>query len=111
MDGRALAAKVRAAVKEEVAELGELGLATVLVGDDPASHLYITRKHEAAEEVGMRTIDHRLPPETSEEAAGELLRDLNADHEGVALPLQQPVPRMSAPRCELSGRLITAEHR
>jgi len=43
LDGAALAAKIRAGLKEEVAELGGLGLATVLVGDDPASHLYITR--------------------------------------------------------------------
>jgi len=52
LDGRALAEKIRAAVKEEVEELGGLRLATVLVGDDPASHLYIRLKHEAAIEVG-----------------------------------------------------------
>src|SRR5919197_1067592 len=57
MDGAALAAKVRAALKEEVAELGGLGLATVLVGDDPASQIYIRLKHEAADEVGIRAID------------------------------------------------------
>jgi methylenetetrahydrofolate dehydrogenase (NADP+)/methenyltetrahydrofolate cyclohydrolase len=91
MDGRALAAKVRASVKEDVAELGELGLATVLVGDDPASHLYIDRKHEAAQEVGIRTIDHRLPAETSEEEVLELLRDLNADDEVDAILPQLPM--------------------
>ena len=98
MDGRALAAKVRAAVKEEVAELGELGLATVLVGDDPASHLYIDRKHEAAEEVGIRTIDHRLPAETSEEEVLELLRDLNADDEVDAILPQLPMPGIDEAR-------------
>ena len=92
MDGRALAAKVRAAVKEEVEELGELVLATVLVGDDPASHLYIDRKHEAAQEVGIRTIDHRLPAETSEEEVLELLRELNADDEVDAILPQLPLP-------------------
>ena len=98
MDGRALAAKVRAAVKEEVAELGELGLATVLVGDDPASHLYIDRKHDAAEEVGIRTIDHRLPAETSEEEVLELLRDLNADDEVDAILPQLPMPGIDEAR-------------
>jgi methylenetetrahydrofolate dehydrogenase (NADP+) / methenyltetrahydrofolate cyclohydrolase len=98
MDGRALAAKVRAAVKEEVSELGELGLATVLVGDDPASHLYINRKHEAAEEVGIRTIDHRLPAETSEDEVLELLRELNADDEVDAILPQLPMPGIDEAR-------------
>jgi methylenetetrahydrofolate dehydrogenase (NADP+)/methenyltetrahydrofolate cyclohydrolase len=61
LDGAALAARIRAQVAEEVAALPPIGLATILVGDDPASHFYITRKHEAAEEVGIRTFDHRLP--------------------------------------------------
>jgi methylenetetrahydrofolate dehydrogenase (NADP+)/methenyltetrahydrofolate cyclohydrolase len=98
MDGRALAAKVRAAVKDEVAELGELGLATVLVGDDPASHLYIDRKHEAAQEVGIRTVDHRLPAETSEEEVLELLRELNADDEVDAILPQLPMPGIDEAR-------------
>jgi len=98
MDGRALAAKVRAAVKEEVAELGELGLATVLVGDDPASHLYIDRKQEAAQEVGIRTIDHRLPEETSQDEVLELLRELNADDEVDAILPQLPMPGIDEAR-------------
>jgi methylenetetrahydrofolate dehydrogenase (NADP+)/methenyltetrahydrofolate cyclohydrolase len=98
MDGRALAAKVRAAVKEEVEELGELGLATVLVGDDPASHLYINRKHEAAQEVGIRTIDHRLPEETSQDEVLELLRELNADDEVDAILPQLPMPGIDEAR-------------
>jgi methylenetetrahydrofolate dehydrogenase (NADP+)/methenyltetrahydrofolate cyclohydrolase len=98
MDGRALAAKVRADVKEEVAELGELGLATVLVGDDPASRLYINRKQEAAEEVGIRTIDHRLPAETSEEEVLELLRELNDDEEVDGILPQLPMPGIDEAR-------------
>ena len=98
MDGRALAAKVRAAVKEEVEELGELALATVLVGDDPASHLYINRKQEAAEEVGIRTIDHRLPVETSEEEVLELLHELNDDEEVDGILPQLPMPGIDEAR-------------
>jgi methylenetetrahydrofolate dehydrogenase (NADP+) / methenyltetrahydrofolate cyclohydrolase len=98
MDGRALAAKVRVAVKDEVAELGELGLATVLVGDDPASHLYIARKHEAAKEVGIMTIDHRLPADSSEEEVLELLRELNEDEEVDGILPQLPMPGMDEAR-------------
>ena len=92
MDGAALAAKIRAAVKDEVAGLGGLKLATVLVGDDPASHLYISRKHEAAEEVGIEPIDHRLPADTAEEELLELLRELNEDDEVDAILPQLPLP-------------------
>src|SRR5437588_11502744 len=92
MDGAALAAKVRASVKKEVGELGGLGLATVLVGDDPASHLYISRKHEAAIEVGIEPFDYRLPADTSEEELIDMLRELNADEvdDGKLPPLPHP---------------------
>ena len=53
MDGAALAARMREETRQEVAELGHVGLATVLVGDDPASEVYIRLKHKAAEEVGI----------------------------------------------------------
>ena len=53
MDGSALAKRIRAGLAEEVRELGEVGLATVLVGDDEASHLYIGMKHRASAEVGI----------------------------------------------------------
>ena len=92
MDGAALAAKVRASVKKEVGELGGLGLATVLVGDDPASHLYISRKHEAAIEVGIEPLDYRLPADTSEEELLDLLRELNDDEDVDGILPQLPLP-------------------
>jgi methylenetetrahydrofolate dehydrogenase (NADP+) / methenyltetrahydrofolate cyclohydrolase len=92
MDGTALAAKVRARVQEEVAELGELGLATVLVGDDPASQIYIRLKHKAAEEVGIRPIDRRLPADTPEEEVLELVGELNEDDEVDGILVQTPLP-------------------
>jgi methylenetetrahydrofolate dehydrogenase (NADP+) / methenyltetrahydrofolate cyclohydrolase len=92
MDGRALAARVRERVAEEVRELGELTLATVLVGDDPASHLYIRLKHEAAEQAGIRPIDHRLPKDTPEEGVLALLAELNASDEVDAILPQLPMP-------------------
>jgi methylenetetrahydrofolate dehydrogenase (NADP+)/methenyltetrahydrofolate cyclohydrolase len=98
LDGAALAAKVRAGLEDEVAKLGSLGLATVLVGDDPASHLYITRKHEAAKELGIETIDHRLPAETSEEEVLELLRELNDDPDVDGILPQLPMPGIDEAR-------------
>jgi methylenetetrahydrofolate dehydrogenase (NADP+) / methenyltetrahydrofolate cyclohydrolase len=92
MDGTALAAKVRARVQEEVAELGELVLATVLVGDDPASQIYIRLKHKAAEEVGIRPIDRRLPADTPEEDVLELVAELNEDDEVDGILVQTPLP-------------------
>ena len=67
MDGAALAARIRQEVAAEVAELGALGLATVLVGDDPASEIYIGKKHEACREAGIEPHDHHLPAETTED--------------------------------------------
>jgi methylenetetrahydrofolate dehydrogenase (NADP+)/methenyltetrahydrofolate cyclohydrolase len=92
MDGRALAAKVRAEVAADVEELGGLGLATVLVGDDPASDIYIRGKHKAAVEVGIRSNDIRLPAETSEDELLELLVELNADDETDGILVQLPLP-------------------
>jgi methylenetetrahydrofolate dehydrogenase (NADP+)/methenyltetrahydrofolate cyclohydrolase len=92
MDGKRLAARIRAEVAEEVEELGALGLATVLVGDDPASHTYINLKHKAADEVGIRSNDIRLPAETSEEEVLEVLAELNADDVTDGILVQLPMP-------------------
>jgi methylenetetrahydrofolate dehydrogenase (NADP+) / methenyltetrahydrofolate cyclohydrolase len=92
MDGAALAAKVRAEVKEEVAGLGDLGLATVLVGDDPVSQVYIRLKHKAADEVGIRPIDRRLPTDTSEEEVLEFVAELNEDESVDGILVQTPLP-------------------
>jgi methylenetetrahydrofolate dehydrogenase (NADP+) / methenyltetrahydrofolate cyclohydrolase len=92
MDGKALAERVRADVAREVAELGDLGLATVLVGDDPASHTYIRLKHKAATEVGMHPVDTRLPADVSEDELLGVVEELNADDEVDGLLVQLPLP-------------------
>ena len=92
MDGKALADRVRAEVAQEVRELGELGLATVLVGDDPASDIYIRRKHEAATEVGIVSRDSRLSAETSEDDLLALVAELNGDDAVDAILVQLPLP-------------------
>src|ERR687887_286248 len=81
MDGAALAARIRAELEREVAELGEVCLATVLVGDDPASEIYIRLKHSAAEETGILAVDRRLPEQTPEDELIELLDELNDDED------------------------------
>ena len=92
MDGKALAARVQAEVAADVQQLGELGLATLLVGDDPASHLYVSGKHKAAEEVGIRSIDHRLPADTPEDELLALIAELNEDGEIDGILVQLPLP-------------------
>jgi methylenetetrahydrofolate dehydrogenase (NADP+) / methenyltetrahydrofolate cyclohydrolase len=92
MDGKALAAKVRANVAREVAALGHVGLATVLVGDDPASHVYIAAKHKAAIEAGIDAQDVRLPADTSEAEVLALVDRLNRDDEVDGILVQLPLP-------------------
>jgi methylenetetrahydrofolate dehydrogenase (NADP+)/methenyltetrahydrofolate cyclohydrolase len=92
MDGAALAGRIRSGLKGEVAELGEVGLATVLVGDDPASQIYIRLKHKAADDVGIRAIDKRLPADIPEEELIELVGELNDDDSVDGILIQTPLP-------------------
>ncbi len=92
MDGKALATTVREAVAREVAELGHVGLATVLVGDDPASHVYIAAKHKAATEAGIDARDIRLSPDTTEADVLSLVDELNNDPEVDGILVQLPLP-------------------
>jgi methylenetetrahydrofolate dehydrogenase (NADP+) / methenyltetrahydrofolate cyclohydrolase len=97
IDGKAVAAGVRERVAVEVAELKGAGgavpgLATVLVGEDPASAVYVGGKQRACREVGMTALDRRLPAETSHEQVAELLRKLNEDAAVSGVLLQLPLP-------------------
>jgi len=83
---------VREEVAADVAELGSVGLTTVLVGDDPASHVYINAKHKAATAVGIRANDIRLPEDTPEDELLDLLAQLNADEEVDGILVQLPLP-------------------
>jgi methylenetetrahydrofolate dehydrogenase (NADP+)/methenyltetrahydrofolate cyclohydrolase len=107
IDGKAIAASVRAGVAEEVAaftrQLGRApGLATVLVGEDPASAVYVGGKQRACVEVGMVPFDRRLPAEASFEQVAEELERLNADRAVSGILLQLPVPE------HLDGPSLTA---
>lgn len=93
IDGKALAAKVRARVAEDVRSFGEpVCLATVLVGDDPASHVYVGNKHKASHEAGIESRDHRFPGETAESEILDLLAELNADDDVDGILVQLPLP-------------------
>lgn len=97
IDGKAVAAAVRERVATEVrAYESERGrtpvLATVIVGNDPASEIYIRNKRKACEEVGMRSLHHGLPAETSENELLELVGELGLDRDVDGILVQLPVP-------------------
>ncbi len=97
IDGKAIAARVRAEVKDEVQLLRDRGepapaLATVLVGDDEASHIYVAGKHRACEEVGIRSIGHELPTSTASDELLDLVQELNRDPDVQGILVQLPLP-------------------
>ena len=96
LSGREPAAALEADVAERVAALAaggkEVGLATILVGEDPASQLYVRGKHRAAARVGMRSFDHALPADTPAGDLVRLLDRLNADPSVDAILVQMPLP-------------------
>jgi len=97
IDGKAFAATVRARVAEQVARLKDAhgitpGLAVVLVGEDPASQVYVRNKGRQTLEAGMASFEHRLPAETSEAELLALVGKLNADPEVHGILVQLPLP-------------------
>jgi methylenetetrahydrofolate dehydrogenase (NADP+) / methenyltetrahydrofolate cyclohydrolase len=92
MLGKPVAERIRSVVAEEVRALGHVGITTVLVGDDPASEVYIRLKHKAATEAGFAAQDLRLPAETTEDELIATVERLNADDEVDALLVQLPLP-------------------
>jgi methylenetetrahydrofolate dehydrogenase (NADP+)/methenyltetrahydrofolate cyclohydrolase len=102
IDGKAVAASVRARVAGEVASFeAEHGrtplLVTVIVGDDPASEVYVKGKHRACGEVGMRSLHHGLPADTSEGELLELVGELGRDPDVDGILVQLPVPEQIDP--------------
>ncbi|MEL6425867.1 MAG: tetrahydrofolate dehydrogenase/cyclohydrolase catalytic domain-containing protein, partial [Pseudomonadota bacterium] len=97
IDGKAFAAKVRGQVAEHVAGLNSdhglvPGLAVVLVGEDPASQVYVRNKGKQTVEVGMASFEHRLPVETPEADLLALIATLNADPAVHGILCQLPLP-------------------
>jgi methylenetetrahydrofolate dehydrogenase (NADP+) / methenyltetrahydrofolate cyclohydrolase len=97
IDGRAVAAQLRAQVARDVEAFAERtgrrpGLATVLVGDDPASAVYVAGKQKACREAGIAGFDHRLPGDAPEEEVADVVERLNADDDVSGILVQLPVP-------------------
>jgi methylenetetrahydrofolate dehydrogenase (NADP+)/methenyltetrahydrofolate cyclohydrolase len=93
IDGKESARKVKAEVAEAVSALGyQPGLATVLVGDDPASHTYVRGKRSDAEEVGIRSIHHELPGDVPQADLETLIEELNDDDDVDGILVQLPLP-------------------
>lgn len=96
IDGKALAQQVRSEVKERAAGLARAsitpGLATVLVGEDPGSKIYVASKQKACAEVGIKVWDHPLPASTPEDELLALIADLNANDAVHGILIQLPLP-------------------
>ncbi len=97
IDGKAFAARVREGVAADVAKLKARGitpgLAVVIVGEDPASQVYVRNKVRQTAEVGMHSVHHELPVETSQEDLVAKVRELNADDSINGILVQLPLPK------------------
>jgi methylenetetrahydrofolate dehydrogenase (NADP+) / methenyltetrahydrofolate cyclohydrolase len=97
IDGKALAARLRGVMADEVKQLMARsvrpGLAVVLVGDDPASQIYVRNKTKALAEAGFACFDHHLPADTAEEKLLGLVSELNADRAVDGILVQLPLPK------------------
>jgi methylenetetrahydrofolate dehydrogenase (NADP+)/methenyltetrahydrofolate cyclohydrolase len=93
IDGKAVAARVRARVADEVSSMSVTpGLATILVGDDPASAVYVRMKREDSAQVGIESFHHEPGGDVSADALAGLIRDLNTDERVHGILLQLPLP-------------------
>ena len=92
LEGPPLATRIRVEVAEEVRELGRLGLVTLQVGEDPASTIYLRRKHEAAQGAGIQSEDRKLPSEISEDELLGVVAELNSDEAVDGILIQLPLP-------------------
>ena len=98
MDGKALAKKLRESIARHVEVLIEdhkvmPGLAVIIVGNDPASHVYVSSKKKLAEQVGIRSFSHELPKNTSQDEVLKLIKKLNQDKKVHGILVQLPLPK------------------
>lgn len=97
IDGKAVSAQVKERIRTETAALKEqgieVGLAVVIVGDDPASKVYVRNKKKACEEVGFTSYEYALPAETTEQELLDLVKKLNADKKVNGILVQLPLPK------------------
>ncbi|VAW38341.1 Methenyltetrahydrofolate cyclohydrolase / Methylenetetrahydrofolate dehydrogenase (NADP+) [hydrothermal vent metagenome] len=107
IDGKGIALKLREELKTKVEELSAggtvPGLAVVLVGDDPASEVYVRNKGRACEKAGIKSVQHTLAKETTEAELLELIEELNADPEIHGILVQLPLPGHIDEQCILEA--------
>ena len=106
IDGKLVSKSVKDRIKKEVAELkekgGEVTLAVIIVGDDPASRVYVNNKKKACEYVGIRSLEYALPAETTQEELIALIKELNDRKEVNGILCQLPLPK------HIDDRLVIA---
>lgn len=94
IDGKAVSARVKEEVRQEIEREGlKIGLAVVIVGDDPASRVYVNNKKKACEVCGIKSYEYALPAETTEEQLLELVDTLNKDDKVNGILVQLPLPK------------------
>lgn len=98
LEGKSVSKALRAKVREEIAALGPTvkrvpGLAVILVGEDPASQVYVRNKEKACEEVGIKSYSYRLPADMDQAELVKLIKELNANEDIDGILLQLPLPR------------------
>ena len=94
LDGNALAKKIKDDIKSEIARDNlNVGLAVILVGDDPASRIYVNHKKKDCEECGIASYEYTLPESASQEEVLELINKLNSDAQINGILIQQPFPK------------------
>ncbi|MBR1384374.1 MAG: bifunctional methylenetetrahydrofolate dehydrogenase/methenyltetrahydrofolate cyclohydrolase FolD [Ruminococcus sp.] len=97
IDGKAVSSQVKERIRQETAALKEkgieVGLAVVIVGEDPASKVYVRNKKKACEEVGFNSYEYALPEETTEQELLDLVNKLNADEKVNGILVQLPLPK------------------
>ena len=108
IDGKALAQVVRDQIAKDAAALLartgiKPGLAAILVGDDPASHLYVKNKQKACEAVGIHVADHKLPASTSQDELLALIDKVNRDPRIHGILVQLPLPKQIKSQIILSA--------
>lgn len=108
LDGTALASIIRAELKTNIEQLKQQnlsvpGLAVILLGQDPASHIYVSKKRQACKEIGMHSLAYDLPADTSQEKLLQLIATLNADPEVHGILVQLPLPKHFDPNLILES--------
>ena len=98
IDGKIIAESLRAEIKKQVEEriakgFPKPGLATILVGEDPASQVYVRSKHHACEAAGMQSLGYNLPADTPQEKIKDLIKELNQDKNVHGILVQLPLPK------------------